>query len=79
MCKIRLGFNEGTCSYIPFCGSGTTGIAASLLGRRFLGIDQETPFLEMAKLRREELNDEDRKKEYFRKIRDLSKLSPSMR
>ncbi len=64
-----------TCSYIPFCGSGTTGIAAPLLGRRFLGIDKETPFLEMAKLRREELNDEDRKNEFSRKIRDLSKLN----
>lgn len=58
----------------PFCGSGTTGIAASLLGRRFLGIDKECSFLEMAKLRREELNVEGRKKEYSRKIRDLSKL-----
>jgi hypothetical protein len=45
-----------------------------LLGRRFLGIDKETPFLEMAKLRREELNDEDRRKWFSRKIRDLSKL-----
>lgn len=61
-------------AYTSFCGSGTTGIAASLLGRRFLGIDKESPFLEMAKLRREELNDEDRKNEFSRKVRDLSKL-----
>ncbi|MGN0836283.1 MAG: DNA methyltransferase [Akkermansia sp.] len=60
---------------MPFCGSGTTGIAASLLGRRFLGIDKEISFMEMAKLRREELNDDGRRKEYSRKIRDLSKLS----
>src|SRR5574344_3113085 len=39
----------------PFAGSGTTGIAANLLGRRFLGIDQEKQFLELSKARREEL------------------------
>lgn len=58
-----------------FCGSTTTDIVASLLGFRFLGIDREISFLEMAKLRREKLNDEDRRKEYSRKIRDLSKLN----
>lgn len=29
----------------PFTGSSTTGIAANLLGRRFLGIDQNEEFL----------------------------------
>ncbi|MGP1603886.1 MAG: DNA-methyltransferase [Treponema sp.] len=41
----------------PFTGSGTTGIAASLLNRRFLGLDKEEKFLEIAKKRREEIND----------------------
>lgn len=40
----------------PFCGSGTTGIAANLCGRRFAGIEQELDFCEMAKNRRIELN-----------------------
>ena len=31
----------------PLCGSSTTGIAANLLGRRFLGIDQEEEFLKI--------------------------------
>lgn len=41
----------------PFTGSGTTGIAASLLNRRFLGLDKEEKFLEISKKRREEIND----------------------
>ena len=32
----------------PFCGSGTTGIAATQLGRRFLGIETNTDYLELA-------------------------------
>lgn len=58
----------------PFCGSGTTGVAASLLGRRFLGIDKEEQFLEMAKARREELDDESVRNLYHSKIKDLSNI-----
>lgn len=39
----------------PFCGSGTTGIAANLLGRRFLGIDLDAHYLTLAQTRREVL------------------------
>lgn len=39
----------------PFCGSGTSGIASSLLGRKFLGLDIEEFYLSMAQKRREEL------------------------
>ncbi len=39
----------------PFSGSSTTGIAANLLGRRFLGLELEEDFLFMSKARREEL------------------------
>lgn len=41
----------------PFSGSSTTGIAANLLNRTFLGIEKEEAFLEISKRRREELND----------------------
>lgn len=41
----------------PFAGSSTTGIAASLLGRRYLGIDTEEEFLNMGRRRREEIED----------------------
>jgi len=39
----------------PFTGSSTTGIAAHLLNRKFLGIDKEKGFLEISKRRREEI------------------------
>src|ERR1017187_10210161 len=39
----------------PFTGSSTTGIAANLLERRFLGIDMEEKFLELSKKRKEEI------------------------
>ena len=39
----------------PFSGSSTTGIAANLANRRFLGIDQEEEFLEMSKNRKLEI------------------------
>lgn len=40
----------------PFAGSSTTGIAANLLGRRFLGIDLTPDFLEIGKNRRKEID-----------------------
>lgn len=39
----------------PFTGSSTTGIAANLLGRRFVGIDKEIEYLDLSRARREEL------------------------
>ncbi len=35
----------------PFCGSGTTGVVAKQLHRRFIGIDINTDFLEIVKRR----------------------------
>jgi site-specific DNA-methyltransferase (adenine-specific) len=42
----------------PFAGSSTTGVASYLLGRKYLGIEQETNFLELSKARREELDNQ---------------------
>ncbi len=56
----------------PFTGSSTTGIAASLLNRRFLGLDQEEPFLELSKNRREEINDIKTRFKYREKIMKYS-------
>lgn len=39
----------------PFSGSSTTGIAANLLERRFLGIEREEEFAAISKARREEI------------------------
>lgn len=52
----------------PFTGSSTTGIAASLLNRRFLGIDQDEQFLELSKKRRLEIDNEEIRALYRNKI-----------
>lgn len=39
----------------PFSGSATTGIATSLLGRKYLGLELEEEFLSISKARREEI------------------------
>jgi site-specific DNA-methyltransferase (adenine-specific) len=40
----------------PFAGSSTTGIAANLLGRRYLGIDKEEEFLKISQSRKLEID-----------------------
>jgi site-specific DNA-methyltransferase (adenine-specific) len=52
----------------PFTGSSTTGIAANLLNRKFLGIDKEIDFLEMSKRRRIEIDELAIFEEYKQKI-----------
>ena len=52
----------------PFAGSSTTGIAANLANRRFLGIDQETEFLEISKNRKLEIENEQTAELYRNKI-----------
>lgn len=56
----------------PFSGSSTTGIAASLAGRRYLGIEKEDDYLLMGKNRREEINDIELRTKYQEKIKDMS-------
>lgn len=58
----------------PFAGSSTTGIAANLLHRRYLGIEQEPEFVELSERRRRELEDEAIKQLYRSKIKDLKNL-----
>lgn len=44
---------EGQVILDPFCGSGTTGVAAVRFGRGFIGIDINKEFLEISKKRLE--------------------------
>jgi site-specific DNA-methyltransferase (adenine-specific) len=53
----------------PFTGSSTTGIAANLLSRRFLGIDLEAEYLEMSKSRKLEIENPEITRLYKSKIR----------
>ena len=55
----------------PFAGSSTTGIAANLLGRRFLGIEKEEEYAEISCRRRDEINNMNSLKYYRSKINDI--------
>ena len=35
----------------PFLGSGTTAVAAKLLGRNYIGVEQDAEYMEMARER----------------------------
>ncbi|MBI2514927.1 site-specific DNA-methyltransferase [Candidatus Wolfebacteria bacterium] len=48
--------NKGDLVVDPFTGSSTTGIAAYLLGRKFIGIDNEKKYLDLSIKRFEELD-----------------------
>lgn len=61
----------------PFAGSSTTGIAANLCRRRFLGIEQETKFSELSKERRKEIDDSMIQTEYIKHLSDLSYADPA--
>lgn len=52
----------------PFSGSATTGIAANILGRRYLGLEQSSVFLELSKQRRIELDDISTKKNIWKRF-----------
>lgn len=58
----------------PFAGSSTTGIAANLLGRRFLGIDTCSEYLDISKNRKIEIESPKIAIEYRNKIPDLSMI-----
>lgn len=56
----------------PFAGSSTTGIAANLCNRRFLGIEQDIEFANLGKNRRIEIEDPYIRDNYRKKLTDLS-------
>ncbi|MDI6751835.1 MAG: site-specific DNA-methyltransferase [bacterium] len=51
---ILASTNEGDLVLDPFCGSSTTGVAAILLNRKYVGIDLEDDYLQLSKKRLEE-------------------------
>ena len=56
----------------PFTGSSTTGIAANLLGRKFIGIDTLNKYLNLGIERKKELDQIDNLKQYCSKIRGFN-------
>ncbi len=52
----------------PFTGSSTTGIAANLIERKFLGIDNGLEYLEISKARKKEIESIDITQKYKSKI-----------
>lgn len=45
---VGIGTNEGQTVLDPFMGSGTTGVACQKLGRRFIGIEREPKYFDIA-------------------------------
>jgi DNA (cytosine-5-)-methyltransferase len=69
---ILMASNENSVICDPFAGSSTTGIAANLLGRKFIGIEKEREFIEISINRKSEL---DANFDLFRRrILDINKL-----
>ena len=66
---ILASTNEGDMLLDPFSGSGTTGIAANLLGRKYIGIEQNEQFCELSMRRRQALEDENMHRKLFDKMR----------
>lgn len=60
----------------PFSGSATTGIAANLLGRRYLGLEIDEGFLAMSKARRVELEDITIRNNYFNRLIEAKRILP---
>lgn len=69
---ILASTDKGAWVLDPFAGSSTTGIAANLVGRRYLGIEQDIAFAEMGKNRRLEIERADTFTAYRNKIKDIS-------
>lgn len=52
----------------PFSGSATTGIAANLLGRKYLGLEIKEDFLVMSRARREEIEQVNIRNNYLQRL-----------
>lgn len=73
---IQASTEPGAWILDPFSGSATTGVAANLLGRRYLGLEIEDEFLAMSKARREELENPAIRSEYLERLAKAKVILP---
>lgn len=65
---IQASTKTGSWILDPFSGSSTTGIAANLLGRKYLGLELEDEYLAIGKARREELEKQQIRSDYLERL-----------
>ena len=61
---------EGDSILDPFAGSCTTGIAANLLGRKFVGIDMSEEYLQLGIRRKEEISNQITAEKFLNRMRE---------
>lgn len=74
---IQASTQQGAWILDPFSGSATTGIAANMIGRRYLGLEIEEKFLAMSKARRLELEDMSIRSNYLNRLAKAKHILPS--
>ncbi len=65
---IQASTEPGAWILDPFSGSGTTGIAANLLYRRYLGLEKEDEYLQMSRARRIEIENDVVRRSYMNRL-----------
>jgi site-specific DNA-methyltransferase (adenine-specific) len=65
---IQASTRPGAWILDPFSGSSTTGIASSLLGRKYLGLEIDDQYLAMGRARRIELDDDVTRRDYLSRL-----------
>ena len=73
---IQASTQPGAWILDTFNGSATTGIAANLLGRRYLGLEIEEEFLSMSKARREEIENIKIRGDYLERLAKAKIILP---
>ena len=73
---IQASTEPGAWILDPFNGSATTGIAANLLDRKYLGLELEDEFLEMSKARRIEIENYGIRENYLERLAKAKIILP---
>ena len=73
---IQASTQPGAWILDPFNGSATTGIAANLLGRKYLGLEIKDEFLAMSKARREEIENSAVRSDYLERLAKAKIILP---